>query len=226
MITIVTVASPTYLDYAKALICSAEINFPSARIVVGLVNSGKDIKKEFEERNSNCKVILSSVDSKNERVFSSNQKCITMKKARDTGNNDILLWVDADSIIRRPCNDIYDILNKDMVVRLKDQKKTIFGKNIYDAYSGVFAIGNSKIGKDILDEYAKLTENNTMYWASDQDYVAYLYYKYKCNNPLPSYLLDFKMEAESLIWTLKCKPKSINGRFHRERDKYLALWKK
>ncbi len=227
MITIVSAASPSYLPYMKALVVSARVNFPSAKMVVELVNIGEKYREQFEKNNPNCSVVFTNIKPEDERIYCSNRKCYLMKSERDKGNKDILMWVDADSVIRRSCENIMPIINHDLTVRFKNTTTKIENTVVKELYSGVFAVGNSKAANRILNEYVRMTDK-VKYWASCQDNLSYAQHKYGQEDTaiLPKELLDFKVGKESLIWTLKCKPKSINGVFHRDRDLYLEMWQK
>ena len=224
MITICSAANEPYLPYIKGLVCSARENFPSARVVIELVNVDKQERKAFSRNHPDCKV-LTSYTEEDERVYCSNRKCNVLMTAREMGGHDTLLWIDADSIIRKDCKDFEYLFKKDLAVRVKNTTYTIRDELINEVYSGIFSFGNTKHGNKLLRQYVALAKDH-QYFGSDQDNLAYIYGTHRnCNlGVLPDYLVDFDVKWDSPIWTLRCKPKTINGRFHKERDKYLETW--
>lgn len=229
MITFATVASQKYVDYAKALVSSAFVHQPDAKFFVELINVTKQERKDFVRRNPQCEVILDTMKpGMEERVYCSNQKGPLLSRIRESGNTDMLMWIDADSIIRKPVDSILEYAQKDMCIRIKPTKKIMEGLNVNECYSGVFTFGNTPGGNEHLKMLRQLTSNEKkVYWASDQDYLSYVFAVCQSQNRnthfLPDTFLDFKMKSDSLLWTLKCTPKTINARFHREHRKYLEM---
>lgn len=222
MVTVCTLASDSYVHFAKALTVSARINWPSVKMVVALVNAPTSAKEEFEKAHPNCQVFLQTCKKGKERAVCSNRKGALLQQVRNEGNKDTLMWVDADSLICRPCENLESMLNANMCVRLKKSITKIRGSLIRDCYSGVFSFGPSKQATAMLDEYKSYGDAG-IYFGSDQDNLAYTYDRHsnKGLGELPSSLLDFEMLPDSFIWTLKCKPKEINARFMRQHREYL-----
>lgn len=225
MITIVTVANEPFLPYIKALVVSAKMNFSSARVFADLVNVKKNVQKQFCKNHPNIETIRTTVPGVDEKIFCSNRKCNALKEARSRYKDDILLWVDADSVFVKNCNHIEPIIDKDLAIWLKPTKKKVLGLQVIESLASVFSIGPGPVGDSIINDYVGLTQRGT-YWGSDQDYLSYIYVKYQKNNLglIPKELLDTKATGKSLIWNLKCKPKELNGRFQRRKNEYTALW--
>lgn len=217
-----TIATAKYLHYAKALISSAKEHQTDAVFIVELINVDKKEEDDFRRRNPNCQILFDTMNPKLERNYCSNRKGSLMKRVRESGNSDLLMWIDADSIIRRSLSPAIPALQKDMCIRLKKTNKAVKGLLLKESYAGVFTFGNTPMGNKMLSEYQKEVDKN-IYWGSDQDHLSYVYFcsKNASVGIIPDSLLDHKMKGDSVIWTLKCTPKTINGRFHREHRKYL-----
>lgn len=224
MLTFLTAATPGYIHYAKALVSSAAVNYPLAKFAVELINVDKSEEKDFQRRNAKCQVFFNSVKHKREREFGSNRKGPLLQHVRENGSKDVLLWVDADSIVRKSLDPVMGELSKDMVMRPKATRKKVIDREVNECYSGVFSFSNSARGISLLKTYATIGRDNLCF-GTDQDYLGYVYFTNQDANLgiLPDTLLDFKMKSDSIIWTLKCTPKTINARFHREHRTYLEM---
>ena len=226
MVTVCTLASHDYLDFAKALACSVRVNWPFAKMVVALVNSTTEAKEEIERAHPGCQVFMQKCKKHKVRAECSNRKGDLLKQVRDEGSRDILMWVDADSLAIARCDRLEQMLSKDLHVRLKPNFVDMNGLKVQECYSGVFAFGPSAAATEMLNDYKKCCETNISF-GTDQSNLALIYSKYLNKNVghLDETLLDFEMKKESYIWTLKCEPKEINSRFMKQRSHYLELAK-
>ncbi len=228
MVTIVSIASENFLPYLRALVVSARINYPSARVVVELINCPDSEVDAFKRNHHNITVMTKKTDKTGEdrRVFCMNRKAYAMLDIRHAGDTNTLLWIDADSYIRLPCQSIENVINHDLTLRLKSTSTIFNDVKMQECYSGVFAFGNTKRGNKMLRQYAESMTRGKAYWAADQDNVAYVY---AINSQadlgiLPKEYLDFKVGKASYIWTVKAEPKTINALFHRHQKTYLEQW--
>lgn len=252
MVTIVSVASKNYLPYLRALVLSAKTNYSNAKMVVELINVSDTEANEFYKNHHNIKIkrVSSSeergldfgiknasrnivhgktkdmIDAERGFVFCSNRKCYTMYEERETGNTDILLWIDADTLLRPKCDEIENHINHDITLRVKTGQINVNGRMIREVFGGVFAFGNSPNANVALKQYVEMTRKNT-YLGADQNHLAYVYATDSINRGvLPDQFMDFKVKPSSPVWTCKCEPKTINGRFHSVRAKILEEWVK
>ena len=160
------------------------------------------------------------------RVFCMNRKAYAMLDARNSGDTNTLLWIDADSYIRLPCQSIENVIKHDLTLRLKNTFTQIHNEKVQECYSGVFALGNTIRGNEMLKQYAEVMNKGKPHWSADQDNIAYIYAINKNANLgiLPKEYLDFKVAKSSYIWTVKAEPKTVNALFHRHQKTYLEKW--
>lgn len=223
MITIATIASNGYYaQFAKALAISAKQNFPDCRFAIEMFNSDSKTCDDFYKIQPGCYIRLQTCEKTKEREICSNHKGEFLKHLRKKGNTDVLLWIDADSLIMKPCNDMSVFMNNDICVRFKETKTNFNGVLALDVFAGVFSFGNSSLAVGMLKTYCEYVSENIS-WGSDQLNLARICAEFSEAKigSLSDSFLDNNVGSSSYIWSLKCEPKEINGRFMKKREEFL-----
>jgi hypothetical protein len=217
-ITIISLADDVYYQYLKSLVISATINFPQALLFIVLVNMDKKFRDELLSYNSKMKVEIEQVNippGYDRACYCASRRAFLFKKLREETSN-ILLWVDADSIIRKPCNDLISHLNScDVTMRPK-----VSGRFA----SGIIGINSSDVCNNFINRYYDLVKDDKD-WMSDQKNLnrTYLEFKDTINFvPLANIYCDVWLSRQGVIWTAKSKTKKSN-KYREEMTKYQKI---
>ena len=112
MITLMSISDRKYLAYLKVLVRSAKVNFPEAEMYCVLVNCDDTIGDEY---------ITTDLEGEELEIYCANLRISVLNKLRQERKG-VLIWMDADSIIRKPCNGLVKILETcDVVAREKER---------------------------------------------------------------------------------------------------------
>lgn len=215
-IKIISLADEDYFEYLCCCVASASLNFSEASFFVVLVNPKENYKERLKSIHNNIEIVIEKKD------FSSHQekKCYCASRRAflfydlRSKTDDILLWIDADSIIRSSCKDLIEHLNScDITMRPKDNP----GKFA----SGVIGVNNSNICYDFVEEYYKRVSKDNS-WMSDQNNLneTYSFFKDKINyQPLENKYCDVWLSEDGVIWEAKSKKKK-DKKYLKEMRKY------
>lgn len=212
-ITILTVANAPYFQLLEGMVRSAEKNFPRANMMVELVNMGSEYLKIVEQWHSDIIVRSVAVEKSAERNFCTNRRAALFREYRKKESGP-LIWIDADSLIRRPCNDLADhILSCDLTMRNKTKNKFA---------AGTIGIGNSRICTELVNRYYEMVKADTS-WMSNQNNLNRLYAEFKKRInfvSLPNIYCDVWLSDEGIIWAAKARKKK-SERYLRELNEFL-----
>lgn len=213
MIKIVTVADSKYLEFLIPMINSASINFPEADMYINLINVGKEIDVVIKGINNKYEIVheevkLQGVELRN---YCGHRRMSLLEELRKKTDS-FLLWVDADSLIVKSCEELIE-LSKTCDLTMREKQP---GKHA----SGVIGVGSKDICYDFLKHYKEIGEKEKD-WGSDQRNLSKAYgdFKHKINyKPLPNKFCDVWLSDEGVIWAIKTK--------FRNSEKYLTEKKK
>ena len=206
MITIISLADGKYAAYLNVLVKSATKNFPEAKIVCVLVNSNEDIP--------GCELLHEKVDLSGHDLecYCTNARASLLKKFRKTRDG-MLIWMDATTIIRKPC-ELAQIASKyDVCTRKKPDGKR---------WAGLLCVNDTEGGNRFIDEYYRLV-NKDVSWYSNQDALDHCSHIDVSFGDLPETYLDYKF-GDSVIWTGKGKKVREDKRWKEEMNKWGVKW--
>ena len=202
-ITILTLANMTYYQYLLPLVKSVNCFFNEAKMEIYLVDFGGD--KELEEIcsvNSNYNIhFVKSPKSIPIKCYCTNARADLFYQHRRI-NDDILLWIDADSIILKSCDD----LGK----HLRSCELTMRAKSLDRFAAGVIGIGYSDICHRMVDRYRYMVTKRYSEWMANQECLNVLYGEFKDIvefKPLPKIYCDVWLSDEGVIWAAKADKK-------------------
>lgn len=214
-ITLISLADSAYYKYLKVLVKSAIKNFPQAKLYMVLVNMEDGYADEIKSLGDNIRVEIERVDFSGEhekRCYCAGRRAFLFKKLREE-TDDILLWVDADSIIRKSCDDLIFHLNScELTMRSKSKGKFA---------SGVIGIDSTDICNKFIEEYyLEVGRHND--WMNDQRSLHQVYLKFKDDikfKYLPRLYCEVSLTEKAVIWTAKSHRKD-SKKYKREMAKY------
>jgi len=241
---VITVSDQKYLDYLKIFLNSAKINMPKAIMEVWMVNVDKGVEKELKAINGNTVCHFREVAFANPmqtRCFCTNWRGeLLLDYLKRT--KDIIMWLDADAIIRKPSYDELYALGKkcDLSLRLKVPKQ--IGKGFM---GGLILLGNTSGSMRFAKLYnRKLSQEKYSYlkvpsvpsggdlhkippkarnvWMSNQNLLFFCYNSMRQQikfKPLPGKFLDTRFTDNGHIWTVKTSTRR-DHKFHKESKKY------
>lgn len=162
---IITATDKAYFNFAKVLVKSATINFPESSMYIELINMDENAKAIIKKICPKCEVELKSVRFKydaQKKCFCTNRRARLFEKLRNRCD-DILIWVDADSIIRKPCDELKEIASKHDV-----SIATRFIKNKKRILAGVIAFNNTEKANKLLKRYITIMKKENK-WQKVKD---------------------------------------------------------
>lgn len=220
-IKIISLADSEYYHFLFALTRSAEEYFPQASLHLTLVNMDECKIEELRKGNNNITVEIENVNFSKEyekRCYCARRRGFLFYKLRDICD-DILLWIDADSVIRKNCDDLHVLLNKGDLSVVQRRKAT-------DIRSGIIGINTTPVCREFINRYKSILDFDHT-WMSDQQNLNKLYREMekKINlNLLPDVYCDVWFREEGIIWEAKSKSKN-SKRYRIEIEKYLQCLK-
>lgn len=223
---IISVCDKNYFGFLEILVKSAVINFPEASIYVELVNMDEKAKSIIEKISPKCEAEIMSVDFKNPnqlKCYCTNRRVDLFAKLR-SGCDDILIWIDADSIIRRSCSELMEIIS------VHDVSAVIRPPPVASLRGGIIAINNTEEGNKFIKEYVEIMKPLNQWnkardtvkiqsdpftwecWMANQNCLDTLCRKKKKPElhfaPLDNLYCDVHLKDEGYIWAAKNRLKT------------------
>ena len=207
MITIISLADERYAAYMKVLVKSAAKNFPEAKLSCVLVNSDEDIP--------GCELLHEKTDLSGHDLecYCTNARAKLLKDLRQKRDG-IIIWMDATTIIRKPCYGLIDVASKyDVCYRHKPEG---------GGWAGLLCVNDTDGGLKFVEEYYRMVSRDTT-WYSNQDAL---------NTPIegvfygdiPETYLDYKFN-DSIVWTGKGRKIRSDNRWKQEMSKWGEAWR-
>lgn len=220
-IKIISLADSSYFEYLLCFVRSASKYFPSALFHAVLVNPLEGQVEQLKDSHDRIDVVVEEVKFKTKQAkkcYCASRRAYLFHKLREEFDG-ILLWVDADSIIRGSCDDLIQHLDScELTMRPKSDREGCFA-------SGVIGIGNSQICKDFIKEYyRRVLKDKT--WMSDQNNlnITYGLFKNMINfKPLDDKYCDVWLSDDGIIWEAK-SDKKRGERYIQEMEKINLEW--
>lgn len=214
-ILVFSVADAAYYKYLRGMVRSAAVNFPQANMFVELVNLDQSHADALQKLHPKISIRLEK------RKFKTkfDQKCFCAGRRASLfvelySKSAPAMWLDADSIIRRPCDELVSLLyNCDLTMRPKSAGRFA---------SGTIGLGRAKVCLLLAKKY-KTYVNADHTWMSDQNNLNRVYREFKKSirfTPLPKTFCDVWLSEEGAIWAAKSKKKN-SVRYLEELSKYL-----
>ncbi len=216
-IRVVSLADDEYYCYIRALVGSAAVNFPIAKMHVVLVNVDESKALALKSMHPNIIVESEKIDFVKakmcKRCYCARRRAFLFKRIRKV-TSDTLVWIDADSIIRKNC----DHLNEKLA---SYDLATVCKRKTGRLRSGIIAVGNSKASRHFINRYEKslITDHR---WMADQDNLNKVYKNMRKELKfwsLPGWYCDVWMRPLGSIWTAKSKLKH-SKKYRQEMKKY------
>lgn len=217
-ILLFSVADAAYFKYMQGLVKSAAINFPEARMFVELVNMDKEsaLLLESQHPKIQVRVINKIFDCEHsKKCFCASRRASLFVELFDSTPTP-MMWLDADSLVRRPCKGLVDLMfSCDLSMRQK--RKGHFA-------SGTICLGTSDICKQFAIRYEECV-NADHSWMSDQNNLNKVHriFRKRINFvPLPHTYCDVWFSEEGAIWAAKARKKTSKKYIH-ELNRFLSM---
>lgn len=230
-VVIFSVASSDYLSDLCGLVQSLKRNVTKEHLChVTLVLTEEERTKENEYksiiRHVNDAVLIDveihdfeSIQAK--RCYCAGLRIPLFAKLRAIHPNCLLLWLDADTIIRRKCSDFFEtMLKHDVSIRAKPSDKTSLQKEKTSLangkyWSGIIGISPTSAGNAFIQAYNMHYQNllaRNLNWFNDQKALdgAFTDVDNLSHYDIPKQYMDFHMADSSPIWV--CKGTMNGGR--------------
>ena len=249
-IRIVTIADSKYFHYLKAMVNSIAKNLPGVKIHAFLVNMSDDNGKMLQMIHPDLEYTIELVKFKfnlQRKCYCTNRRAYLIHKLREE-TDDILVWMDADSLVVKKSPEFLDFARKcDVSFRPKNESDlTASAKRKKSKprgfMAGIIIIGNSKNGEEFVNMYDQLLPQSSYLkarlnysghvsglpkmlmkiWMSNQDLLDKLHkdLKDKMNFvPLPQKYLDCSFEEDTVIWSIKASTRK-DKKFNKQFKKY------
>ena len=165
---IITVADINYFEFVKAMVKSATVNFPDASIYVELINMDKEHVNAINSISNKCSGHILNVKFENNnqrKCFCTNRRVDLFYKIRNECD-DILVWIDADSLVRKPCDELMDIISKYDVSAVRRPAIKPGGERTLRA--GIIALNNTHGGYMFLERYVNIMKKHNQ-WNNVKD---------------------------------------------------------
>ena len=224
-LTILAVSDFSYLGRIKALLCSVRRNYSQARFYLHLVNVDleeanylKDIYPQIQ-----FKIDYQTFATEAEkRAYCANIRVKIIKELLASTEISLLLYLDADSIVRQNLSELVTLIsNHDLVILDRTYQSDLR----LQFFTGVIGINNIVGSRKFLEKWWELIQPNLYQWYSDQLYFSqtYEYLKSEINLAnLPPQFADWEFWSNSPIWTAKGLRKEDNQIYLLEENYYLS----
>jgi len=211
---IATISDARYLTYVRALINSALANYPEAHIDLTLVN----VETKWETNHPNVWVHYINNDFKGSTLeaFCTCFRANIIDRLFKEGTDNVW-WLDASSIIRKPCQGLDKLLDGYDVAARNNKG--------FCHWMGTIGFAHTPIVGEFISKWKQYVESNQT-WFSDQmnfdktmlEFSGKIRFK-----DLPETYQDFSF-SDSIIW--KGKGHSMRGdkRWKNEMAKYGVAW--
>ena len=232
------------------MVNSVKTNLPGVKVHAFLVNMSDKHGKILQSIHPNLEYTIETVKFKFDlqtKCYCTNRRSYLLMNLREK-TDDILVWLDADSVVVKECPEFLDFVRKcDVSYRPKNKSdipKSLLkkGKKPSGFMAGVIVLGNSDGALEFAKEYdrllprlsylkARLNHDGPIcqlpgtikkIWMSNQDLLQTLYKKFKKKInfvELPQKYLDCSFSPDTAIWSVKTSNRK-NKMFNRLFKKY------
>ena len=222
--SIIAIADINYMGHLGVMVRSAAAHFPQATMRCHLINVPKAKREALMQSHPKIEITsertsFAGWEQIRKYIYCANKRAELLLDA--IKHNEYLLYLDADSIIRKPCDELVEILQScDMTV--KDKKKKGKAKPKYGRFSaGIIGFGNGPIAKQFIERYAYVVKNDINSYSDQYNlYATYKEFKDTIKYvPLPERFCDTRLSEDGVIWNGKSNRKQT-PKYQKEMDKY------
>lgn len=227
---ILIVSDQDYYDKALILIKSIKLQHPNLKIHYHQINFKSDLNiNDIEysytniDLNDTTKYVYNNLEYTQKQAYCANLRFQIINNL--ISNNDYILYLDADSIIRKPIDLLLQECQKFDLVINKCTKKKYYRKG-FRLRTGVFSIKNTPIMKNFLHN---ILQNLNLYqWFSDQDSIQDSFIEFVDDISFkildPKYI-DWNYNTNSEIWVGKGENKFKNQKYLQLENEINELYK-
>tara|TARA_A100001515_G_C4561258_1_gene206693 strand:- start:516 stop:1250 length:735 start_codon:yes stop_codon:yes gene_type:complete len=232
---IVSCCTEDYFDMLYAMVKSGLQNIKSPNFYIELINITEDKCLKLEKLSPNIEILKSNIKFKNDtqkKCYSTNSRAKLLYEKRKSPQ-DILTWVDADSLILKDISEMLSELiknNYDLGIVLRPNASKSAG-----ARGGFYCVCHKNPnGLKFLENYYKKVSRLNLWqsiksndlkkhwkiWMANQDVLNKYFYNPKelKIKKISNLFCDVRLKEESFIWAAKNKLKTS--------EKYLTELKK
>ncbi len=224
-LTILSISDSLYLNRLKALVSSVSQNYPQVKFYCHLVNVERSVAESLQHIYSNLECNFDHQDFNSEedkKAYCANIRADVMSQLMKRNETSALLYLDADSIVRKDLSELLQLIkNHDLVVLKRELAQDEYLKFA----AGVIGVKNSGITQEFITYWANLVDKNIYEWYSDQLCFARTYEKFKSQLNtinLPHQFIDWEFLSTSSIWVGKGDRKDTNRLYLLEEEYYLS----
>lgn len=221
-LTILTITDSSFFSNLKSVIASVKNNFPEGQLYCHLINPTNTqltLLKSQRELTLNIEY-KKFKNEETKRGYCVNVRSILIDKLLKEGHSSIL-YLDADSIIRKNCTHLEKLIQKNDLVILKRNET---GDIKFRFNCGIIGFKNTPTTRLFVKKWVKKIEEIDFYkWFSDQIGFAYIYEEMRNHITLysmPPTYHDWFFRQKSHIWTGKGDRKYANQIFKVEERFY------
>jgi len=223
---ILVISDSIFFPHLKSAIASVQSNCPASVLHCHLINPEDSQLQLIKEKNITItKEYKTFKNNEERRGYCVNVRSILVKNLLEQGH-DSVLYLDADSIIRRDCRELQQLIKKNDLVILHNTEKEEELRHLFNC--GIIGFNNSTSTKKFVDKWiTKIEEIGFYKWYSDQIGFAYIYEEMKAELFLLSMPLTFhdsEFLSDSHIWTGRGPRKYKNKIFKLEEKYYQKLF--
>jgi hypothetical protein len=163
--TIISLASKEYYGWLTTMATSVRHFFPQASMHVVLVNMGEKDGEKLSRIHPKLTYEIETVEfesGKERKCYCTNRRTFLYKKYRDRFPG-FLMWLDADSIVRKSCDPLYEHLCS----KKNDFDVALFRKGFYGTVrrkgepiilAGVTVINDTEMARTFINKYDELVD--------------------------------------------------------------------
>ena len=223
-VNIIGISDIVYLNYFSTMVRSAAVNFPQAKVLCHLINVPRKKQDDLKSLHPDIEVTTESIRFKSWKpirkyIYCANKRAELLCRA--VGRGEALLYLDADSIIRKQCVELVDILSS-CDITVKEKKKKHGLKARHGRFSaGIIGFGKGLIVKEFIKRYAYIVEHDLNSYSDQYNlYEVYREFKDRINYvPLPERFCDTRLSNDGVIWNGKSSRKTT-AKYKKEMKKY------
>ena len=221
---ILIVSDIDYFKKSSTLIKSIKLQYPDIKIHYHQINF--KVNLDF----NNIEYSYSNLELNNEVKYKYNNLVYTQKQAYCANirfqiiknlieKNKFILYLDADSIVRKPLTQLLQLCEShDLVINKCTQKK--YYRKGFRIRTGIFSIKNTPIMIEFMDHC--INNLNLYQWFSDQDTIQDTFIEFNDKisfKSLPTEYIDWKYDLNSIIWVGKGDNKIKNNIYINEEER-------
>lgn len=224
-LAILSVSDPEYLRHLKVLIASVAQNFPLVKFYLHLINVEQSVTQEFLNIYPHINFYWHHqqfVNQEDKQAYCANIRASLIEELLQTKEVSLLLYLDADSIVRKDLSELVNLIDTGDLVILE---RTNAAQARLRFPTGVIGINNSPTARQFIALWRKLLNDYLYEWYGDQDCFVQAYNQMHGQIKLvglPPQYIDWKFLPFSPIWVGKGARKYEQKVYLLEEEYYLS----